>query len=400
MPLTDTFVRQARHDGSSNGKKSSDGNGLYIHVTAVGKYWRLNYRYADKQQTMALGVYPHVTLAQARQKRVLVKAALAAGRDPKEDKRAVRQAQIDASNNTFRAVALEWHAMKAHSLSELTSKKQLAQLEKDIFPGLGSRPIGTIKPPELLRALLKASERVPYTAIRLREICSQVFRQAIATGRAENNPASGLQRMLPTPVVKHRAALTTNQEFGQFIRDLDAYLNCYPATKLAAKFAVLTWTRSQEMRLARWDHIDLDRKEWRVPAINMKTGKNLQAHTVPLSPQALLILEQLRPFSENSGRLFPGNHGADSVISENTINGLFKKIGYAGRQTHHGLRASARSMLSERGWNTAALERQLDHAEQSKVVAAYARSEHLVERRALMDDWGTLIESIGSANGN
>lgn len=381
MPLTDTFVKQGRDDGSINGRKFSDGNGLYLHVRAAGKYWRLNYRYANKQQTMALGVYPHVTLAQARQKRDLVKAALAAGRDPREDKRAGKQAQIDASNNTFKAVAFEWHARKAPSVSELTSKKQLAQLEKYIFPSLGSRPVGTIKPPELLKALLKASDIAAYTAIRLREICSQIFRQAIATGRAESNPAGDLQRMLPTPIVNHRAALTTNHEFGQFIRDLDAYPNCYPATKLAAKFAVLTWTRSQEMRLARWEHIDMDRKEWRVPAINMKTGKHLQAHTVPLSPQALLILERIRPFSETSGRLFPGNHGADSVISENTINGLFKKIGYSGRQTHHGLRASARSMLSERGWTAPALERQLDHAEQSKVVAAYARSEHLEERR-------------------
>jgi integrase len=395
MALTDTGIRLQKHDGSPAGRKYSDGGGLYLHVKAAGKYWRLAYRYLGKQKTLAFGVYPRVSLALARQKRDEAKQVLAAGKDPQEDKRAKKQAQMDAAANTFKAVTLEWHAMKAKSISASTSNKQLAQFERDIFPVLGARPIAEIKTPELLRVLSKASARAPYTAIRLREMCGQVFRLACATGRADTNPVSNLGGMLPTPVVKHRAALTTGTEFGKFVRDLDAYPHCYPLTKLAAKFALLTWTRSREMRLARWEHIDLQRKEWRVPAADMKMGKQLQAHTVPLSPQAAALLEQLRPLSEGTGRLFPGNHGADSVISENTINGLFKKMGYKGKQTHHGLRASARSLLSERDWSAAALERQLDHAERNKVVAAYARSEHLIERRKFMDDWGTLIEEFG-----
>jgi integrase len=189
--------------------------------------------------------------------------------------------------------------------------------------------------------------------------------------------------------------LTTQGAFGEFLRNLLTCETRQPVTRLAARLAVLTWTRPVELRTARWEHFDLEAKEWRVPAANMKEGKHLQAHTVPLSAQALSVLAELRALNgAHVPWLFPGNHGADSVTSENTVNLLFKRMGYAGKQSHHGLRASARSLLSERGWSAAALETQLDYAECSKVVAAYARSEHLVERRKIMDDWGDLVAAM------
>jgi len=201
------------------------------------------------------------------------------------------------------------------------------------------------------------------------------------------------------PSVKHRPALTTRREFGQFVRDLRDTTRADPLTRLCARFGLLTWTRPKELRQAKWDQFDLEAREWRIPAIEMKTDKHLQAHTVALSKQALAILPLLRALSGHTDRLFPSGGNAGGVISENTINNLFRRMGYADRQSHHGLRASARSLLSERGWSTEALERQLDHKEANKAVAAYARSQHLEERRRFMEDWGALIEALESEDG-
>ncbi len=169
-------------------------------------------------------------------------------------------------------------------------------------------------------------------------------------------------------------------------------------TKLCARFGLLTWTRPKELRQAKWDQFDLEAREWRIPAIAMKTGKHLQAHTVALSDQALAILPKLRELSGHTDRLFPSGGSAGGVISENTINNLFRRMGYIDKQSHHGLRASARSLLSERGWSTEALERQLDHKEANQAVAAYARSQHLEERRRFMADWGALVAALESGD--
>ena len=255
--------------------------------------------------------------------------------------------------------------------------------------------IGLLDRQRSLLAMLKkvAAAGSVYTAGRLRKYVGRCFAlplrptgplttpQRICAGRSKHRS-------------NHRPALTTRREFGEFVRDLRDYEKCHPLTKQAARFAMLTWTRPKELRTARWEHFDIEAKEWRVPAVNMKVGKHLQAHTVPLSAQALEVLEAIRELSGDVPVLFPGVHGADRIMSENTINLLFKKMGYAGRQSHHGLRASARSLLSERGWTAAALEAQLDDAERSKVISAYARSEHLVERRKFMEDWGSLVACL------
>lgn len=401
MTLMDTFVRTVKHKGSAVGEKYSDGRGMYLHVTATGKYWRLAYRFGGKQKLLALGVYPDVSLAKARKRREKARELLADGIDPSQAKRDEERERIAKTVNTFSAVAMEWHAMKAKGGEALTTTgKRLAHLETHVLPAIGSRPIADIKPSEVLAMLRKVADTgAAYTATRLREICGQIFRYAIATDRAERNPAGDLRGALATPRVNHRPALTTRREFGELLRNLLTYENCKPVTRLAARLAVLTWTRPVELRTARWEHFDLENKEWRIPAKNMKEGKHLQAHTVPLSAQALAVLAELRALNgERVPWLFPGSHGADSVMSENTVNLLFKRMGYAGKQSHHGLRASARSLLSERGWSAAALETQLDHAERSKVVAAYARSEHLVERRRIMEDWGGLVAAMESGD--
>lgn len=400
MALTDTFVKNVKPSGSAAGEKHTDGQGLYLHVKHAGKYWRMNYRYAGKQKVLSLGVYPTISLAKARQKRDRARELLADGIDPNTAKREEKLAKASAAGNTFKAIAQEWHAMKLRSSgTATTSAKRLARMENHIFPAIGSRPVAEVKPAEIL-ALMQdvAAKGTAYTAGRLRELCGQVFRYAIQTGRATYDPAASMRGAIERPAVNHRPALTTRREFGEFVRDLRDTTRAEPLTKLCARFGLLTWTRPGELRQAKWEQLDIEAAEWRIPAIQMKTGKHLQAHTVPLSPQALALLPPLRELSGHTDRLFPSNGNAGGVISENTINNLFRRMGYADRQSHHGLRASARSLLSERGWSTEALERQLDHKEADKAVAAYARSQHLEERRRFMADWGTLVEALESGD--
>lgn len=397
MALTDTFVKNVKHTGASAGDKHTDGGAMYLLVNAGGKYWRMNYRFADKRKTLALGVYPAVSLAKARARRDKARELLADGIDPNTAKREEKAEQAAANVNTFKAVALEWHTMKAKSGAAITTAKRLAHFENHIFPALGGIPITDVKPMQLLAMLKGVAEAgTAYTAGRLREMCGQVFRYAIQTGRATYDPAASMRGALEKSAVKHRPALTTRREFGEFVRDLRDTTRADPLTKLCAKFGLLTWTRPKELRQAKWNQFDLEANEWRIPAIEMKTGKNLQAHTVALSPQALAILPALRELSGHTDRLFPSGGSNGGVISENTINNLFRRMGYKDKQSHHGLRASARSLLSERGWTTEALERQLDHKEANKAVAAYARSQHLDERKRFMADWGSLVETLES----
>ncbi len=398
MALTDTFVRQVKPSGSPAGDKHTDGGGMYLLVKTAGKYWRMDYRFADKRKTQAMGTYPEVSLSLARARRDKARALLANGIDPGMAKKEAQAEKMALTINTFKAVALEWHELKCKNTAVNTSAKRLTQLENHIFPAIGDKPVSEVKPPEILAMLKKVAETgTAYTAGRLREICGQVFRYAIQTGKATYDPASAMRGALEKHPVKHRPALTTRREFGEFLRDLRNTTRADPLTRLCARFGLLTWTRPGELRQARWEQIDVEASEWRIPAIAMKTGKHLQAHTVALSAQALAVLPDLRQHSGHTEYLFPGTD-QNEVISENTINNLFRRIGYKDKQSHHGLRASARSLLSERGWSTEALERQLDHKEANAAVAAYARSQHLDERKRFMADWGALVATLESGD--
>ena len=394
MKLTATAVKNAA--ATDKPIKLADGHGLHLLVTPTGKYWRWNYRFAAKHRTMALGTWPDVSLAEARQAHAAARKVLAGGTDPMAERKADKLQAVADAENSFRRLALDWHKVKSAKWASVTADKALAQLEGHVFPTIGHRPVLEISPPELLAMLRKVeASGSAYTAIRLRELCGQVFRFGIATGRAERNPAADLLGALEAPSTTHRPALTNRRDFGAFLVDLRQYKAADPITLLATRLALLTFVRSQELRHARWDEFDVEAAEWRIPAARMKMAKGSnQAHIVPLCAQALTALEELRKHSGGFGVLFPNMFGGDAVMSENTIGNLLKRMGYGGRQTLHGFRASARSLLSERGWSVAALERQLDHAERSKVVAAYARSEHLDERRKLMADWGAMVEAM------
>jgi integrase len=396
MPLTDIAVKKAKLEAKP--RKLVDGAGLYLLVNQTGKYWRFNYRFIGKQKTLAYGSYPDVSLARAREKHAEARRLLADGIDPSEHRREVRQAAMAAQANSFEAVAREWHAMKLKKKwTQSTADKTMTQLEAYVFPEIGHLPIASVKASQILAMLRKVEARgIAYTAVRLREVCGQIFRYGVATGRAEDNPAAHLVGALHKPEVNHRPAITERREFGAFLRDLRAATGYDPVTRHAAYFALLTFVRAQEFRFAKWEEIDWKAKEFKVSAKRMKTGKHLPAHTVPLSAQALALLCELKDLTGHSPYLFPKAKGYTEapVISENTVGKMLNKMGYQGRQCVHGFRASARSILSEQGWSREAMERQLDHKETDSTVAAYARSEHLPERRKMMQAWADTCDEL------
>jgi integrase len=281
--------------------------------------------------------------------------------------------------------------------TQSTADKTMAQLEAYVFPAIGHLPIASVKAAQILSMLRKVETRgIPYTAVRLREVCGQIFRYGVATGSAEDNPAAHLAGALHKPEVNHRPAITDRRGFGAFLRDLRGATGYDAVTRYAAYFALLTFVRAQEFRYAKWEEIDWKAKEWKVPAKRMKTGKALPAHTVPLSSQTLALLVELKDLTGHSPYLFPKvkGYGDAEVISENTVGKMLNKMGYQGRQCVHGFRASARSILSEQGWSREAMERQLDHKETDSTVAAYARSEHLPERRKMMQAWADTCDAL------
>jgi integrase len=396
MPLTETAVKKAKPQDKAY--KLTDGGGLYLLVNSTGKYWRYNYRYLGKFKTLAIGVYPDVSVARAREKHAEARRLLADGVDPSEHRKQTKQETLAAHANSFEAVAREWHAMKLkRKWTQSTADKTLTQLKSYVFPEFGHQAVAGVKAAQVLAMLRKVEAcGIAYTAVRLREVCGQIFRYAIATGRAENNPAAHLVGALHKPQVNHRPAITDRREFGAFLRDLRAAENYDPVTRHAAYFALLTFVRAQEFRYACWEEIDWNAKEWKVPARRMKTGKALPSHTVPLSLQTLKLLEELRDLTGHSAYLFPKakGFGEAEVISENTVGKMLNKMGYQGRQCVHGFRASARSILSEQGWSREAMERQLDHKETDSTVAAYARAEHLPERTRMMQAWADTCDTL------
>jgi integrase len=396
MALTDTTVKKAKPDDKPY--KMADEKGLYLLVNGAGKYWRMDYRFLGKRKTLALGVYSDVSLARAREKRDEARKMLADGADPGEYRKEIKRANQAAQANSFEAVAREWHAMKLkRKWTQSTADKTMAQLEAYVFPEIGQQPIASVKASQILATLRKVENRgIAYTAVRLREVCGQIFRYGVATGRTEDNPAAHLIGALHKPEVNHRPAITDRRGFGAFLRDLREATGYDAVTRYAAYFALLTFVRAQEFRYAKWEEIDWQAKEWKVPAKRMKTGKALPAHTVPLSKQALALLTELKNLTGHSPYLFPKvkGYGDAEVISENTVGKMLNKMGYQGRQCVHGFRASARSILSEQGWSREAMERQLDHKETDSTVAAYARSEHLPERRKMMQAWADTCDKL------
>jgi integrase len=397
MPLTDTAIRRAKPQAKA--VKLFDGGGLYLEVNpAGGKWWRWKYRFGGKEKRLSLGVYPDVSLKAAREKRDTARQQLAAGIDPGQARRAEKLAQAGAES--FEAIAREWHAKFSPGWVASHGDRILKRLEKDLFPWVGKRPIAEIKAPELLGVLRRIESRGALeTAHRAMQNCGQVFRYAVATGRAERDPTGDLRGALPAPKEKHHASIIEPKRIGELLRAIDTYEGFF-ATKCALRLAPLVFVRPGELRKAQWREFDLDKGEWRIPAERMKMREQ---HIVPLSRQATAILRELEPLTNKAipskpdapCYVFPGGRSRERPMSENAILAALRRMGYAkDEMTGHGFRSMASTLLHEQGWNHQVIERQLAHAERNAVSAAYNFAEHLPERRKMMQAWADYLDGL------
>ncbi|WP_192949976.1 integrase arm-type DNA-binding domain-containing protein [Klebsiella pneumoniae] len=373
----------------------ADGAGLYLEVVPSGsRYWRMKYRFNGKEKRMAFGVYPAVSLAQARALRDEAKKKLAEGIDPsfaKKEEKLVRDVRL---HNTFQAVALEWHGTKVSRWSEGYASDIIEAFNKDIFPYIGQQPVNEIKPLVLLNVLRRMESRgATEKAKKVRQRCSEVFRYAIVTGRAEYNPAADLTSAMSGHESKHYPFLTV-EELPDFFKALSGYTGS-PLIVLAARLLILTGVRTGELRGAFWSEFDLEKAVWEIPAERMKMKR---PHLVPLSTQALEIVQQLKVMSGQYPLVFPGRNDPRKTMSEASINQVFKRIGYTGKVTGHGFRHTMSTILHEEGFNTAWIETQLAHVDKNAIRGTYNHALYLEGRKEMMQWYGDYVDSCESNN--
>lgn len=394
MALTDTFVKNVKHTGASAVDKYADGRAMYLMVNAVGKYWRMNYRFADKRKTLALGVYPDVGLAKARARREKARELLADGIDPATAKREEKQARADAAANTFEAVARAWLATTESKRAKVTQSRITTLLEKDIFPYIGSMPISNIKPRDVLdKAVRRIEARGTIdTAHRAKQFCGQIFRYAVAVGLAERDVTTDLRGALASIPESHFAAITEPKKAGELMRSIFDY-GGHPYTVAALKLIPLVFVRPGELRTAEWAEIDLDAAEWRIPANKMKMKVD---HLVPLSIQALEILRALQPITGHGKYVFPSLRTGERPMSENTVNAALRGMGYSKEvHTAHGFRAMARTIMDEvLGERVDLIEHQLAHTVKDPNGRAYNRTAHLPARKVMMQVWADYLDKL------
>jgi integrase len=391
VPLTDMKVQKAKPQDKPI--TLFDGGGLFLMVTpSGGKLWRFKYRYDGKQKLLAFGSYPEISLQDARQKREDVRRQLAQGIDPGAVKKAQKQA-VAVEKETFEVVAREWHTAFTPSWTARHGATILSRLNHDLIPWLGSRPINEIKAPELLSVLRRAESRGALElAHRLRAIAGQVFRYAVATGRAERDPSGDLRGAIPPPKIRHHAAITDPKEVAPLLRTLDGYQGGF-VVKCALRLAPLLFVRPGELRHAEWAEINLDEAVWNIPAHKMKMK---QAHIVPLCNQAIMILKELQEYTGAGRYVFPSVRTHARPMSENTVNAALRHAGYdKDTMTGHGFRAMARTILDEvLHVRPDYIEHQLAHAVRDPNGRAYNRTAHLEERRKMMQTWADYLDGL------
>ncbi|MCR6631437.1 MAG: integrase arm-type DNA-binding domain-containing protein [Magnetospirillum sp.] len=396
MALSDMKCRNARP--SPKLQKFSDGDGLQLWVQPTGaRLWRLAYRFGGKQKLLAIGIYPTVSLAAAREARDAARKLLAAGIDPSEDKKQRKLLQY-GSGDSFRAIAEEYVAkLKREGRAEATITK-IEWLLSFAYPTLGTRSIREIDAPAVLRVLREVEVRGRYeSARRLRSTIGSVFRYAVATARAQNDPTYALQGALTRPTVTPRAAITEPKAFGALLRAIDAF-DGQPSTRAALQLMVFLFPRPGELRAAEWSEFDFDKAVWTIPAGRMKMRR---PHRIPLSKQAMEVLRGLHRITGHGALLFPGVRTPKRPISDNTLNAALRRLGYGKDEaTAHGFRATASSLLNESGkWHPDAIERQLAHVENNDVRRAYARGEHWQQRVDMMQWWADHLDELRTGGG-
>jgi integrase len=396
MKLTNTACNAAKP--KEKPYKKADGGGLYLLVNPDGsKYWRMKYRFLDKEKLLSFGTYPLISLADAREEREKAKKLLASGIDPSTAKKDTKRTAVRNSQNTFKAVALEWHENQKGRWSHHHYNNVLHRMETDIFPFIGSEPIASLEAPDLLIVLRKIEKRGALDiAGRTRQICGQVFRYGIQTGKCKRDPSLDLKGALKTRKTEHFAALDIKEipEFLQALERNDARL--YGRTRRAIKLSMLTFVRPGELRKARWPEIDFEAKQWIIPAERMKMRRD---HIVPLSRQAIQILkEQLEETGVlNTDWVFPSQIRPKEPMSDGTVLVAIKKLGFKDRMTSHGFRALARTTIREKlNYEPDVIECQLAHKAAGPLGEAYNRAQFLQKRKVMMQDWSDYLDAAAS----
>lgn len=393
MPLTDPACRNARCPEGKARERYADSGGLYLEVQPSGaKHWRWKYRYAGKEKRLALGTYPSVSLKEARSARDKARDTLKAGSDPVQVKKDAKLAQRVALATNFEAVARSWHEHWKGPKSPRHADYVIRRLEADVFPAIGSKPIGDITAPQLLAMAKRIESRGALDiARRAWQTCGQVFEFALAHGMLERNPAKDVR---PGAALKARKkehyARVDPKELPELLRKIEVYQGG-PYTRMAMKLMALTFVRTGELIGARWDEIDLEAAEWRIPAERMKMRT---PHIVPLSTQAVDVLRSLHELKGLAGLLFPGERDHEKPMSNNTILKALERMGYAGRMTGHGFRGLASTVLHEMGFDHAHIELQLAHQERDAVSAAYNFATYLPQRRKMMQRWADHLDAL------
>ena len=391
MPkLTDTAVRNFKFVDKQY--KRPDGQGLYLLVTAAGKYFRYDYRHSGKRKTLALGVYPDISLSEARAGLEAARKQLRDGVDPAAQRRAQRLHGSESAANTYEVIAREWYAVKAKGWAKSHAGKIIRRQEQYMFPWIGQHAIADIAPMDVLAALRRVEKAgLGETAHRALQASSRIFNYAIQTGRATQNPAAALKGALEPIEESHFAAVVDPAQVGALLRAIREYKGSL-VTARALRFGALTFVRPGELRHAEWNEINVEEARWTIPAAKMKSRRE---HIVPLSTQCLEILEELRPFTGKSRYIFPGIRDRKRPLSDGTINAALRNLGYtADIMTGHGFRAMASTLLNEHGWPSDAIERQLAHRAGNKIRAIYDRSELLPERREIMQWWADYLDHL------
>lgn len=371
--------------------KLSDGGGLYLLVNPSGsKYWRLKYRFAGKEKLLAIGVYPDISLAQARSRREEAKKLLLEGKDPGQERKLEKLSRQLEVESSFEAIAREWYTRRFDRWSVSYREEMMRTFEKDVFPFIGHRPIKDIKPLELLEVLSKLETRgATEKARKVRQRCGEVWKYAIVTGRAEYNPAPDLASALVVHEKEHYAFLMKD-ELPDFLRTLETYSGSI-LVKIAMKLTMLTGVRPGELRKAEWTEFDFEKQLWHIPKERMKMGR---PHMVPLSNQVIDLLNQLRPITSIHSLLFPGRNDPKKPMSDMALTVLVRRIGYSGRVTGHGFRHTMSTILHEQGFNTAWIETQLAHVDKNSIRGTYNHAQYLEGRREMMQWYADYIDSL------
>lgn len=389
MKLTDREVKA--FEPKEKQYKKSDGKGLYLLIHPNGsKYWRFKYKFNDKEKTLAIGVYPECSLAKAREEAGLARQKLNSGIDPSFEKKIINLKSKYSIDDSFESIAKEWHENQKEAWTQKHSKVVLKRLERELFPLIGKKRISDVKTPELLLLLRAIESRGTIDlAKRVKQTCSQVFKYAIALGKAESDITTNLQGALKSQKRKHLSYLAEN-ELPEFLKALSDF-NGDRQTQIGLYLIILTFVRTNELRAAKWKEFDFENSIWKIPGERMKMR---EPHIVPLSKQAIDLFLELHSLNSYSQYIFPSRSNSQKHISENTLLYAVYRLGYHNRTTVHGFRSTASTILNEKGFKPDVIERQLAHCERNSVRASYNHAQYLEERKEMMQWWADYIYTI------